>query len=167
LIVLTLATAPVWITTLLRAPSYEPQAVIHWFIGVPNMTVLAVIARLVTAGLSLGLLWNLAQIGKILRGERAAVCVAVACGLDAVFTYYSQTTNLDVPYLFWSSIALRWIVHAIAHRAPRSLRRALVYAALAVATKDQAYALFLFGLPLALGVWFALDRQARPLLPAV
>ena len=39
----------------------------------------------------------------------------------------------------------------------------LVFAALAVATKDQAYALFLLGIPLALGAWLALDREARPL----
>jgi hypothetical protein len=172
LLILTLVTAPVWLGTILRAPSFEPAVVIHWFIGVPTMTALAVISRLVTAGLSLGLLWNLAEIGRLLRGrrragetagDRAAAWVAAACGLNAVLTYYSQTTNLDVPYLFWSFVALRWLVHAVVERAPRALRRVLVFAALAVATKDQAYALFLFGVPLTLGAWLALDRDARPL----
>src|ERR1019366_443695 len=93
--------------------------------------------------------------------------VAVTCGLNAVLTYYSQTTNLDVPYLFWSVLALRWLVHAVARRAPRSLRRAMVFAALGVATKDQAYALFVLGVPLSLGAWLVLDPEARRLTPAL
>jgi hypothetical protein len=196
LLILTVVNAPVWLTTILRAPSYEPAAVVHWFIGVPTMTALAVISRLVTMGLSLGLLWNLAEIGKLLRGaqgrdlrarermgegdrpagasepeageregRRAAAWVAAACALNAVLTYYSQTTNLDVPYLFWSFLSLRWLVHAVVDRAPRSLRRVLLFAALAVATKDQAYALFLFGVPLSLAGWLLIDRGARPLGP--
>ncbi len=130
------------------------------------MTAMALIARAVSVLLSLGLLWNVAQIGKLLRGSaRAGVWVAIACGLNAVLTYYSQTTNLDVPYLFWSFVSLRWLVHAIVRRAPSSLRRAIVFAALAVATKDQAYALFLLGVPLTLAAWWLLDVEARPLAP--
>ena len=132
------------------------------------MTAMAVIARAVAVLLSLGLLWNVAEIAKLLRGSaRAGVWVAVACGLNAVLTYYSQTTNLDLPYLFWSVLSLRWLVHAMVRREPSSLRRVLVFAALAVATKDQAYALFLLGVPLALGAWLLIDREARPLAAAV
>jgi hypothetical protein len=165
LLLLTVAEAPVWLSAILRAPALTPAAVVHTFIGVPTMTAMAVVARAITAGLSLGLLWNLAEIGTLLRGsKRAGAWVAVACGLNAVATYYSQTTNLDLPYLFWSVLALRWLVHAIVGHAPRSLRRVIVLAALAVATKDQAYALFVLGVPLSLGAWLALDPDARPLL---
>ncbi len=168
LLLLTLASAPVWVAALLRAPALEPAAVIHAFLRVPTMTAMAVIARAVSVLLSLGLLWNVAEIGKLLRGSaRAGAWVAALCGLNAVLTYYSQTTNLDLPYLFWSVLSLRWLVHAMVHRAPSSLRRALVFAALAVATKDQAYALFLLGVPLALGAWLVIDREARPLWPSL
>ena len=168
LLLLTLASAPVWLSTLVRAPALEPAAVIHTFIGVPTMTAMAVVARAVAVVLSLGLLWNIAEIAKLLRGSaRAGAWAATACGLDAVLTYYSQTTNLDLPYLFWSVIALRWLVHAIVHRAPRSLRRMVVFAAVAVTTKDQAYALFVLGVPLALVAWLILDAQARALIPAL
>jgi hypothetical protein len=168
LLILTVTTAPVWVAALLRAPSLDPAAVIHAFIGVPTMTGMAVIARAVTVALSLGLLWNLAEIGRLLRGTaRAGVWVAIACGLDLVLTYYSQTTNLDVPYLFWSVLALRWLVHAMACRAPTSLRKVALFAALAVATKDQAYALFLLGVPASLAVWLLVDREARPLAMAI
>ncbi len=168
LLLLTLASAPVWITTLVQAPVLEPASVIHTFIRIPTMTAMAVIARAASVLMSLGLLWNVAQIGTLLRGTaRAGVWVAVACGLNAVLTYYSQTTNLDLPYLFWSLVSVRWLVHAIVRRAPSSLRRAVVFAALAVATKDQAYALFVLGVPLTLAAWWLIDVEARPLGRAV
>jgi hypothetical protein len=178
LLLLTVVEAPVWIAALLRAPALTPQAVIPVFITIPTMTAMAVIARAVAALLSLGLLWNLGEIGALLRGpgpgsgtneraERARVWVAVACGLDAVLTYYGQVTNLDLPYLFWSVFGLRFVVQAIVRREPRALRKAVVLAALGVATKDQAYALFVLGVPLALAVWLVLEPGARRLVPAI
>jgi hypothetical protein len=171
LLLLTVINAPVWIPALLRAPALTPEAVVPAFISIPTMTAMAVVSRAVAAVLSVALLWNLGQIGALLRGpERAAralAWVAAACGLDAVLTYYSQVTNLDVPYLFWSSFGLRWLVHAIVRHEPRALRKVVVFAALAVATKDQAYALFILGVPLALVAWFILDAGARSLGPAI
>jgi hypothetical protein len=165
LLLLTVAAAPVWVTTILRAPALTPAAVIPTFIGVPTMTAMAVVARGVAVALSLGLLWNLGAIGALLRGPerapRAAAWVAAACGLNAVLTYYSQTTNLDLPYLFWSVLALRWLMQAIVRHEPRALRKVVVFAALGVATKDQAYALFILGTPLALAAWLLLDAKAR------
>jgi hypothetical protein len=166
LIVLALLSLPVWLTALVRATSLSPAAVIHAFINVPTMTAMAVIARAVAVLFSLALIWNVAKIGALLRGSsRTATWVAIAVGLNAVVTYYSQSTNLDLPYLFWSVVSLRWLVDAMVRRQPSSLRRVLVFAALAVATKDQAYALFLLGIPLALAAWLLLDGEARALAP--
>jgi len=162
LIVLTVVSAPAWIAALIAAPSLEPQAVIRAFIQVPTMTALTIVARATTAAMSLGLLWNVAKIGEDLRGSRrAGAWTAAACGANAVFTYYSQTSNLDVPYLFWAILALRAFVRAIAHRDFRTLRRVPVLAAMAVATKDQAYALFVIGVPLATAAWLVIDQEAR------
>jgi hypothetical protein len=168
LLLLTLVSAPIWLAALLRAPVLEPAAVVHAFLRVPTMTAMAVMARAVAALLSLGLLWNVAEIARLLRGSRrAGAWAAVACGVNAVLTYYSQTTNLDLPYLFWSVLSLRWLVCAVVHRAPSALRRVLIFAALAVATKDQAYALFLLGIPMSLAAWLLIDREARPLMPSL
>jgi hypothetical protein len=164
LLILAVVLAPVWIATLLRSPSWAPDAVVHTFIAVGPMTAMAVLARLVSTAMSLGILWNAAKIGETVGGSRrAGFWAATACALDAVFTYYSQTTNLDVPYLFWGTLSLRWLVAAVAQREPRFLRRVAWLAACAVATKDQAYALFLVGVPATLGVWLAIDRGARDL----
>jgi 4-amino-4-deoxy-L-arabinose transferase-like glycosyltransferase len=95
------------------------------------------------------------------RGRRAGWCAAAFVGVNVPFTYYAHTTNLDVPYLFWSCLALLAFVRAIVRHEPRRLRAWGILAALAVGTKDQAYALFLLGAPAALLAWGALDPWAR------
>jgi len=163
LLILALATAPVWIAKLLVSPSFAPEALVRGFIQVPTMTALAVLARATTAAMSLGLLWNVAKIGEDLRGsKRAGAWTAAAFGANAVFTYYSQTSNLDVPYLFWAILALRGLIGSIVHRDLVRLGRVPVFAALAVATKDQAYALFVLGIPFASVAWLFAGRDARP-----
>jgi hypothetical protein len=168
MILLAVATSPVWIAALLRAPSLAPAALVGTFIQVPTMTALAVVARSVTIAMSIGLLWNVAKIGQTLRGSsRAGAWTATWCAACSVFTYYSQTSNLDVPYLFWGVVAVRRLVQAIVAREPRMLRTALGFAALAVCTKDQAYALFLLSVPLAVGAWLLLDPASRRLARSV
>jgi hypothetical protein len=162
LLVLAVVSMPVWVFTALSAPSLRPDALIATFIQVGPMTALAVIARLTTIALSLGLLWNVAKIGQDLRGSaRAGAWTAAACAANAALTYYSQTTNLDVPYLFWAVLALRALIGAVIRRHPRLLRRVPIFASLAIATKDQAYALFLLAVPFALAMWIAMDQKAR------
>jgi hypothetical protein len=168
MILLALTTAPIWAAALLRAPSLAPPAIVAAFVQVPTMTALAVVARAVTIAMSIGLLWNLARIGETLRrSSRAGAWTAASCAVCSVFTYYSQTSNLDVPYLFWGVLAIRRVVEAITEREPRALRGALVFAALAVCTKDQAYALFFPSVPLALGGWLLLDPPARDKTSAI
>src|SRR5208283_4515211 len=58
LLILTLASAPIWIAKLIGAPSLEPGPLVSAFIEVPTMTALTVIARATTVALSLGILWN-------------------------------------------------------------------------------------------------------------
>lgn len=161
LITLTLLTSPVSVYALAHARSLAAADVVTEFIKVPYMTIFTLVARMVSALMSVGIAYALAKIAEEIRGKRAAVLVATVVALNVPFTYYAHTSNLDVPYLFWASFALLALVEAIARRHPRGLRRALLFAALAVGTKDQAYALFLLSIPLTIGTWFAFDREAR------
>jgi 4-amino-4-deoxy-L-arabinose transferase-like glycosyltransferase len=161
LVLLTLVTAPVTIVALARAPSLQQADVVHEFLKVPYMTTFAVAARLVSVALSLGVVWAVAKMAEELRGKRAGWCAAAFVGVNVPFTYYAHTTNLDVPYLFWGCLALLELVRAAARREPRRLRRWAVLAALAVGTKDQAYALFLPAAPAGLALWLAVDPWAR------
>jgi 4-amino-4-deoxy-L-arabinose transferase-like glycosyltransferase len=125
------------------------------------MTAIAYVARVVSLLMSLGLVWAVAKVAEELRGRRAGWCAAAFVGVNVPLTYYAHTTNLDVPYLFWGSLGLLALVRAVARREPRRLRQWAVFAALAVASKDQAYALFLVAVPLGLALWLAFDGWAR------
>lgn len=167
LLLLGLVTSPATIVALARAHSTAPHDVVAEIIKVPYMTVIAFVARAVCLAMSVGLTWAVAKMAEELRGPRAGVCAAAACAVSATLAYYAKTTNLDVPYLFWGSLALLAWMRAVRRGELRQLRRALALAAVAVATKDQAYGLFLVALPASLVAWLALDRTARAAWPAI
>jgi hypothetical protein len=161
LLILTVLNLPVVIAAALHAPALAPPVLVHEMIRVPWMTTFAVVARVVSLGMSLGIVVALGRIAREIAGERAELWAAACAGVNWAFTYYAHTTNLDVPYNFWAAFALLYVVRAIARREPRLLRRAAVFAALAVGTKDQAYAVFLLSLPTALLVWVLWDAPSR------
>ncbi len=161
MILLALLTLPGWVLALLRAPALTPHGVIAEFIHVPYMTFFALVARLVSVIMSVGTIFLVGKMTEMVGGRRAGLCAAAACTLNATLIYYGQVTNLDGPYLFWSALSLWGWMRVIAEHEPRHMRWAALAAAAAVATKDQAYAVFLFGVPGAFVLWFALDSWAR------
>ncbi|HEV3192960.1 MAG TPA: hypothetical protein VGY54_20780 [Polyangiaceae bacterium] len=161
LIVLAILTSPGWIAGLIRAPSFSPHDVVSEFLSVPYMTAFALVGRTVAVAMSLGVVYAFAKVAEELRGRRAGLAVAVVVGLNAPFAYYSHTSNLEVPYCFWASLSLLYLVRAMVHERPAELRWVALCAALAAATKDQAAALFVLGVPATLALWFALDPWPR------
>lgn len=168
MLLLALPTAPGWIMALLKAPALTPHAVIGEMIQVPYMTFFSVTARLVSALMSLATIFLIGKITETVAGRRAGRFAAAACALNACLTYYGQVTNLDGPYLFWAALSVWGWMRTIAEHELRHLRWAALAAAAAVATKDQAYAVFLPGVPLVFAAWFAFDKwprqNARPVL---
>jgi hypothetical protein len=160
LAVLAVLTLPITIAALVRAPALAPAALVQTFIQVPTMTAMAYVARFVSLAMSLGITWALSRVAREVWGKRAGIYAAIVVGLEVPATYYAHTTNLDVPYVFWASLAMLALVRAVMRAEPRRLRAAMLFAACAVATKDQAYALFLFGVPATLAMW--LFARKRP-----
>lgn len=174
LVILGVLTLPITIVVLARAPSLAPADVVAEAIKVPYMTAIAYVARFTALVMSLAIVWFLGRIAaEILahassldpdrdpRAKRVALATAAFAGVNMSLTYYAHTSNLDVPYLFWGTWALYVFVRALARGEPRLLRRAAILAVLAVGTKDQAYALFVLPLPLALGAWIFLAKERR------
>jgi 4-amino-4-deoxy-L-arabinose transferase-like glycosyltransferase len=81
--------------------------------------------------------------GRELYGHWPALFGALVFGLSVPVPYYAKTANTDVPYLFWSAAALLAYLRLLrGHRLRHYVALALCAAA-AVATKDQAYGMFL------------------------
>ncbi len=59
-----------------------------------------------------------------------------------MFVFYGRTANVDLPYVFWFTLAALALVNALADRTRRSHVMLGAMAAAAMATKDQAYAFF-------------------------
>ncbi|HWL84168.1 MAG TPA: glycosyltransferase family 39 protein [Polyangiaceae bacterium] len=161
LALLALVTLPITVVLLVKAPSLARADLVREAIQVPYMTSYALVARVVTLVMSLVIVYLIGKTAEALAGKRAGLVAAAICAVNCAFAYYSCTSNLDVPYLFWGVFALRALVHAMLHDEPRKLRVCALWAALAVATKDQAYGLFVLGIPLAVGLWLASDRRPR------
>lgn len=161
LLILGVLTSPVTLVALAKAPSLAPADVIGEILKVPYMTAIAYVARVTSLAMSIGITYAVAKMAAAVRGPRAACGAAAVSAVDLSLAYYGHTTNLDVPYLFWSSLALLSLTRAIAWREPERLKWVFVFAVLGVGSKDQAYGLFVLGAPLALAAWFAADAWAR------
>lgn len=187
-ILMAILTLPGILTALLHVPSFHQGDVIAEFTKPGYMTFFAVMGRLVSLVMSLGIIWAVGEMARLIaggalgdsrtapsKGLHAGLYAAGAAALNFGLTYYGQVSNLDVPYLFWSMMALLWCMRAVMQQQPKRFLPAALFAAAAVATKDQAYALFLLSLPLLLLSWFVLDRWpgeqartiARAVLPAI
>jgi len=155
-------TFPVLLAAVVRAGTTSVPAVIHAIIAPVFMTPIAMTARVLAFAMSLGIVLAIAKVTEeIAPGRHKALAGAAAGALAAVgvpFTYYAHVTNLDVPYLFWGWLATLAWVRAIARREPGRLRTAAVCAALAIATKDQAYAMFILAAPFTVIAWVLVDR---------
>jgi len=158
---LALPTLPVAGWALAHAPSLSQHDVIATITQPRFMTYFAVLGRLAGLAMSLGIIWTIGEMARLVAGRRAGLFAAGACALNFALTYYGQVSNLDVPYLFWGLLSLLWCMRAVTEQAPRRFWLAALFAAAAVATKDQAYALFLLSLPLFLLLWFVTDRWPR------
>jgi 4-amino-4-deoxy-L-arabinose transferase-like glycosyltransferase len=113
---------------------------------------LTVIARIVSILMAAGIVVAVYRAGLTLWDRKVGTLSALAVLVAYPMFYYSKTACLEIPYVFWASLALP--VYARILTLGFSVKRAAVlgcFAALAVAAKDQAAGLFLL-LPLALGV---------------
>lgn len=155
LALLALLTLPVTLVTLARAPSTAPADLVPAFLGTGTMTAFAIVARVTSLVMSLGVVLVVGRLSEAVFGTRRARVWAMAfAGTEAAATYYAHTTNLDLPMLFWGSLAILSFVRALQPPelpgpTPNYLRRAAIFAAFAMASKDQGYALFAVAIPVA------------------
>ncbi|MBI3770281.1 MAG: glycosyltransferase family 39 protein [Deltaproteobacteria bacterium] len=117
-----------------------------------SLGTLVLIARLVSATMSAGATAAAFYLGRALHGRRAGFIGGLLFAASPLTVYYSGTGNLDIPYLFWSSLAFVALVRVARGAASGAYVALGVFSALAVATKDQAYGLFiLLPIPLVIG----------------
>lgn len=102
------------------------------------MTGIELAARALAGAMALGTIWNSSRLWTRFAGKRAGAAAAIAVALNPTLVYYAHTGNLEVPYLFWITLALVEMDRVMCGE-PRETA-ALATATAAVLTKDQAAA---------------------------
>ena len=113
----------------------DPDAVLRVLAGMGQMVSLLMAAATV---------WIAYHIAKALGSRPAGVLAALMVMLAGPMVYYSRTGNLDVPVQFWTAAGL--LVGVCALQRGLSVRFGVLLgllAAVSVATKDQAYGLWI------------------------
>jgi 4-amino-4-deoxy-L-arabinose transferase-like glycosyltransferase len=121
------------------------------------LTIFILIARIVSVLMGMAIVGLLYLIAQRLWGRASAIFAALIVAFCFPFIYYSHTSNLEVPYLFWFILGFFFYVRLSEESRPGDYLLLGTFMALAVATKDQAYGLLPF-LPLSL-LWFRVRRR--------
>ncbi len=102
------------------------------------LTVLALIMRVVSAIMGVGLVALAYVIAAPLFGSLAGLVAAVAVAGCYPMVFYAHTANVDVPLLFWIALAIAGTMSAARERSPWAPAVAGAAAAMAMLTKEQA-----------------------------
>jgi len=145
-LVLGVCYAPYVVYLVLSGGLSAPSAEYPYGFADPTAAVftLALVGRLVTLMMACGLVMTAYLIATTAWDRATGVVAAAVAGLTGPMLYYARTGNLDVPVLFWTALAILVLARSVAHGF--TVRRAVAFgavAALAVATKDQAYGVLL------------------------
>ncbi|MBI2833648.1 MAG: glycosyltransferase family 39 protein [Acidobacteria bacterium] len=148
--------AYLWISgQLTQASIYYPYGLADPVTPLRVLTILGRVPSLLMAG---GVVIISYKTAARLWSHRAGMAAAMAILLTRVMFYYSRTSNVDMPAVFWT--ALGFLVFAGCARDGLTKQRAAwlgLFAALSTATKDQGYAAFGVLVPPLL-VWHWRDR---------
>lgn len=154
------------------AAAYEP-ALVARRLGLihadgPDLDrLLVLVGRIVSLLMAAGTVWLVARCGAELGDEWAGILGAGFTALGAPFVYYAKTANLDQPYLFWFALSLLFYVRLLGRHRMADYLLFAASAATAVATKDQAYGLYLLTAPAVVAALHAHRRaQGDPRLLA-
>jgi hypothetical protein len=109
---------------------YDTQAMIH------------VVSRSVSVVMGALTLLVLAILASLTIGKPRSLLAPFFLLTAPTFVFYSKTMNLDIPYVFWVSIAMLLFVRALSTRTLSDHVLLGAAVALAVTTKDQAYGFF-------------------------
>jgi hypothetical protein len=125
---------------------------------------LLLLSRLTNVVMALGIVWATYATTTDIYGRRAAIFAALVVISAMPLTYYAKIANLDVPYVFWLSWALRYYSRTATTATTADFFRFALAGAAAIATKDQAYGFFVLpALVIAVMAW---ARAGAPGVPS-
>ncbi len=145
----------------------RPAALEAALIGVGPMSVVEALSRLLAVAMTLGIVHFTMRLHDDSKRPWTGPLAGLAAATVAPLAYYGKTGNLDVPALFWGAACLAELARLLREGAARDPRRAVLYAAAAVLTKDQIAGVLALPLLLVAVQWGREKRLfTRPVLTA-
>lgn len=126
------------------------------------LTELILVGRALSALAFLLLVYATFRFARTILTPVESLLAAFAVAVCYPLVYYAHTLNVDVPYLCLGMFALGFAVRAANRASARDLVLAAVFAALSMATKDQAYGWFVLTIPWVLWRWTHGEEGPRP-----
>jgi len=160
-VLIAIPSLPVLAVALFTTESFSASALEAEMVRAPIMTGVSVVAKGLTIVMGAVALLALSRIARKTFSATAGHWAIAFAALNLSFGYYARTTNLDVPYLMWTALAVDRLL-VVAERGRRLDYFAFaVCTGAAVGTKDQAYASFVLPGLLFLVALPALGRALR------
>jgi len=138
-----LAALPVLVIVPFVSPSLARADLLATAQATWPMTGVSLAVKALAIAASVVTLLALGRFARRASGATTARWAVTFAALNLSLSYYGRSSNLDGPYLMWIALALERLSAFMTSPAPGQDSRIAVYCALAVATKDQAYALAL------------------------
>jgi len=123
------------------------------------LTNITLISRFVSVLMGVAIVFLVYRIVLELFDRRSALFSSLIVALCHPLVYYAHTANVEVPYLFWSLLAIYHFLRALQQGALKNYMLFAMFGILAICTKDQAYGLFILS-PLPL-LWVRLVEQLQ------
>lgn len=98
--------------------------------------------------------------GAIAFSKRAGIFAAEAFALFVPFVAYAKVGNIEVPYVFWFAISMVFYLRFVQQPTVRHVSLFALCGGLSIASKDQAFALYLCT-PIVIVAVIARDRVSR------
>ena len=133
---------PVLVIAVVHAESSGFEGIRAALLTPALMTTTALIIRTISVFFSAVTIVVLARITRRLFGTSAGRWAAIMMIVNLSCSYYGRTSNLDGPYMMWIVLAVDRLLTIGEHGRRRDYAYFALFAAAAVATKDQAYAAF-------------------------
>jgi hypothetical protein len=118
--------------------------------------------RCLSLAMALGVLLAVARCGREIGDALSGVMAAALLATSVPFAYYAKMANLDMPYLFWFAWSLLFFLRALRRAWTRDFVLFGLASAAAVATKDQAAALYVLAVPVLVFEVYARRREDGP-----
>ncbi len=110
--------------------------------SLPTYTLLFYLQRFVSVFMGIGIIFLVYLCGKEIYEARTSFLAALMTALICPFVYFSKTTNLEIPYVFWFVLSLLFYLRILKYQKLRDYLLFSGAAVISICTKDQAYGFY-------------------------